>query len=64
MDRREKRIAQLKACAEAIGEYAEQIIGDNKCTTGYEVTITIMPNEIPTIEYSRKFIPDKVIEYL
>lgn len=61
---REKRIEQLKACAQTIIDQAEDIIGEYEFSQGYSVTIELPCKDVPTIRAEKQFISRKVIDAL
>lgn len=61
---KEKRVAQLKACAQDIIERAEELIGDPIYSTGYEITISLVPREAPIISCERRIVSVKAIDLM
>jgi len=54
------RVEQLKACAEIIIKYAEDIIGSFEQNGQIVVSITICPEEqVPSVNISRDIFPKK-----
>lgn len=61
-DSKEKRIAQLKACASEIIDRAEELIGSNEYSVGCTVSIVLFPEEVPTIKLERRICPVKKLD--
>ena len=61
-EHREKRIAQLKACAEGIINNAEDIIGNSAYPVDWKIIIDIQCNEFPTVTVERHFVPKELID--
>ncbi len=63
-EKREKRVEQLKACAQTIIDRAEDIIGEYEFSQGYTVEISIPCKGFPQIITEKRFISEKVIDAL
>lgn len=61
---KEKRIAQLKACAQTIIDQAEEIIGDYEYSQSWQIVIDFPCRELPTIKVENRFISRKMIDAL
>ena len=60
--KKENRAEQLKAIAQTIIDRAEDLIGDNSFVTGYEITISIAPDEVPEIVLKKRIFPHKAMD--
>lgn len=58
---KEKRIAQLKACAQTIINSAEKILELDEMNKNWRITINIPCSEVPTIKAEREFVSDEII---
>lgn len=61
---RERRVKQLKACAESILDMAEDIIGDEGLAIDWKITIDIKCNQVPEIIVKRSVTTERILESL
>ena len=59
-----ERVKQLKAMGQEIIDRAEDLIGDNNCVTGYEITIKMLPLEMPEIVLTKSLFSHKAVDCL
>ena len=62
-ERKQERIAEIRACALDIADEAEKIYGDYEYPCGLKIVIDIESNKAPSVRVERTFVPNKLIEY-
>ena len=62
-EKKQERIAEIRACALGIADEAEKIYGDYEFPCDLKIVISFELTKGPSVSVERAFVPNKLVEY-